>query len=126
MSAEYLTCNWHKRRHRRLQTPGVTPAAPRYDPMVLEAIRRLDDDRLPIAETCRRVGQFAAKLDLPRPSYVHLRRIVKAKRERARELEGVSEALVGEILSGRAPSLYTALARQREAEARARLRRTSS
>lgn len=124
MSAEYLTRNRHKRRHRRRQTPGVTPAAPRYDPMILEAIRRLDADHLPIAETCRRVGQFAAKLDLPRPSYVHLRRIVKAERLRAREIEGLFTDVLGDMLAGRSIRLGDALEQAREADARARLRRS--
>jgi len=62
----------------------VTSAAPRYDPRLIEAAAVLDDPDQPIAETCRRVGTFAEKLGLPRPSYVHLRRLILAERERKR------------------------------------------
>jgi len=101
----------------------VTASAPRYDPLILEAARRLDDDRLPIAETCRRVGQVAHRLGLPRPSYVHLRRIVKAERLRAREIEGVFAEVLGDALAGKSIRLGAALERAGEADARARLRR---
>jgi putative intracellular protease/amidase len=61
-------------------------AAPRYSPLILDWVRELDDPSEPIAETCRRVGERAEALGLSRPSYSHLRRIVR--RERAwRELE---------------------------------------
>lgn len=61
-------------------------AAPRYSPLIADWVRQLDDPDEPIAETCRRVGDRAEALALPRPSYSHLRRIVR--RERAwRELE---------------------------------------
>lgn len=46
-------------------------------------MRRLDDRHVPIAETCRRVGVVADALGVPRPSYVHLRRLLVAERERA-------------------------------------------
>ena len=59
----------------------VVPAAPRYDVRVLDALRALDDRAQPIAETCRRVATVAEALGLPRPSYVHMRRIVHAQRE---------------------------------------------
>ena len=39
-----------------------------------------------MAETCRRVGDAAEKLGLVRPSYVHLRRLIRAERLRRREL----------------------------------------
>lgn len=44
----------------------------------------LDDHTQPIAETCRQVGKVAERLGLVRPSYVHLRRLVLAERERER------------------------------------------
>ena len=59
----------------------TVPLAPRYDPRILEALRVLDDRRVPIAETCRRVGTAAERLGLTRPSYVHLRRILLAIRD---------------------------------------------
>ncbi len=55
--------------------------APRYDPRILEAVRALDDRAESIAEISRRVGVAAAQLGLPKPSYVHLRRYIVARRE---------------------------------------------
>ena len=61
-------------------------AAPRYSPLIVDWVRELDDPTEPIAETCRRVGDRAEALAIPRPSYSHLRRLVR--RERAwREIE---------------------------------------
>lgn len=60
--------------------------APRYSPLVVDWVRELDDPNEPIAETCRRVGDRAEALALPRPSYSHLRRVVVRER-RWRELE---------------------------------------
>jgi hypothetical protein len=60
----------------------VVASAPRYDPRLLEALGRLDDRNVPIAEVARRVGSVAAALGLPRPSYVHLRRLVLVERDR--------------------------------------------
>jgi hypothetical protein len=78
-------------------------AAPRYDARILDAIRRLDDRRHPIAETCRRVGTFAEGAGLTRPSYVHVRRIVIVQRERAREVGEARAALVAGLLAGLGP-----------------------
>jgi hypothetical protein len=88
-------------------------AAPRYDARILDAIRRLDDPRSPIAETCRQVGAFAVKAGLPRPSYVHVRRIVVAERERAREAADARAALVAGLLSGLGPIAAAHGGRQR-------------
>lgn len=60
-------------------------AAPRLDRRLLEAIVRLDDPALPIAELNRRLRESAAQLDIPRPSYECVRLLVHdARRERAR------------------------------------------
>jgi hypothetical protein len=55
--------------------------APRYDPRLVAALFDLDDRSLPIAEICRRVGDIASSMGIPRPSYVHVRRLVRAKRD---------------------------------------------
>jgi hypothetical protein len=55
--------------------------APRYDKRLVAALVDLDDRTVPIAETCRRVGDVAASMGVPRPSYVHVRRLVRAKRD---------------------------------------------
>jgi hypothetical protein len=53
--------------------------------MLHEALIRLDDPSLPIAETCRRVGEQADQLGLPRPSYERIRMLVhEARRMRDR------------------------------------------
>jgi hypothetical protein len=54
--------------------------APRLSPRLLEAIARLDDRALPIAEVCRRVGAEAERMGLPRPSYQRVRVLVHASR----------------------------------------------
>lgn len=55
--------------------------APRYNPQILDAVYALDDRSEPMAEIARRVGRVAAELGLPKPSYVHLRRYIRVKRE---------------------------------------------
>jgi len=55
-------------------------AAPRYDDRLVDAIGRLDRRDVPIAETCRRLGAFAERNGIPRPSYVHLRRLIVERR----------------------------------------------
>jgi hypothetical protein len=54
--------------------------APRYDVRILAAVRTLDDREEPMAEVARRVGHVARELGLPKPSYVHLRRYIRAYR----------------------------------------------
>jgi hypothetical protein len=54
--------------------------APRISPRLLEAMARLDDPRIPIAETCRRLGSEAERLRLPRPSYERVRVLIQALR----------------------------------------------
>ena len=100
-------------------------SAPRYDPRLLAALRTLDDERQPIAETCRRVGDAAERLGLTRPSYVHLRRIIKAERERRHALEEIKLDVLRDVLSGRAPRLDEILDGMRDAEGKAELRRRS-
>lgn len=55
--------------------------APRYDARIVDAVRALDDRTESMAEISRRVGIAAARLGLPKPSYVHLRRYIVAHRE---------------------------------------------
>jgi hypothetical protein len=59
-------------------------AATRITPVLYEALVRLDDPTVPIAETCRRVGARAEELAIPRPSYEHVRVLIKRERGRAR------------------------------------------
>jgi hypothetical protein len=94
----------------------VTASAPRYDRRLLAAIRRLDDEGRPIAETCRRVGEVAARLGVPRPSYVHIRRIVVAERQLKHERRELENQVAAALLAGRLPRAGAALERVREAE----------
>lgn len=71
----------------------MVPLAPRYDPLIVELVRSLDDRTEPIAETVRRVGEGAALLGLFKPSYSHLRRIVHRERNRADAARARREAV---------------------------------
>jgi hypothetical protein len=69
--------------------------APRISPRLLEALARLDDPRVPIAETCRRLGSEAERLRLPRPSYERVRVLAHAIRAARRQVRrGPSAASV--------------------------------
>jgi hypothetical protein len=59
----------------------MVACAPRYDSRIFVLVDALDDDDQPMAETCRRVGAAVVRLGLRRPSYVHLRRFIRAKRD---------------------------------------------
>ena len=93
----------------------MVPLAPRYDRRVIKALRRLDDPRQPIAETCRRVGQVAVRLGLTRPSYVHVRRLVLAERERRRTVRAAVDHVLGRLAARRSGGAYAVVAHQREA-----------
>ena len=54
----------------------MTSFAPRISPKLLEAVVRIDDRSVPIAETNRRVGREAGRLGLPQPSYQRIRELV--------------------------------------------------
>lgn len=75
-------------------------AAPRYDPRLVQALRWLDDRSVPIAETCRRIGVVAETLGVPRPSYVHLRRLVQAERARADDRAEVLDEMSRALFAG--------------------------
>jgi hypothetical protein len=80
----------------------MTMAAPRIPQRLLDAIERLDDRRLPFAETTRRVGAEAARLGLPRPSYEQIR--VHAHRaRRIRAQPSTAEVLLDVALRVRPP-----------------------
>jgi hypothetical protein len=49
-----------------------------------ELVAALDEDGAPAAATWRLVGETAANLGLPRPSYPHVRRLVRDERRRRR------------------------------------------
>ena len=86
----------------------MVPMAPRYDPRIRDAVLALDDERLPMAETCRRVGVVAERLGVPRPSYSHLRRVIReeralraADRERREQLRKIAGDVIFDLLRGK-------------------------
>ncbi len=54
----------------------MTTCAPRISERLLKALVRLDDRTVPIAETCRRLGDEADRARLTRPSYQRVRVLV--------------------------------------------------
>lgn len=78
-----------------------------------------------MAETCRRVGEEMSRLGLPRPSYVHLRRYLRAERERRRELRELGADVSAQLAGGLVPRPDLVLAQAREISLRTELRRRS-
>jgi hypothetical protein len=100
----------------------VVEIGPRYDVRIFEAVRALDDRREPMAEISRRVGAPAAGFGLPKPSYVHLRRVIRAHRaeedaERARrdEIRRILGDAYLDAMRGRVVNAYDVADRIREA-----------
>ena len=96
--------------------------APRYDPKIFQAVRALDDRSEPMAEISRRVGAAAAELGLPKPSYVHLRRLIVAHREeedaerrRREEIRRILGDVYLDMQRGRVVNAYDVADRIREA-----------
>jgi hypothetical protein len=91
----------------------VVEIAPRYDPRIREAVRALDDRREPMAEISRRVGATAARFGLPKPSYVHIRRLILAQRDeedaeqaRREEIRRILGDAYLDVLRGRIVDVY--------------------
>ena len=55
-------------------------SAPRIPNRLLDAIDRIDDGKLPLAEIARRVGAEADRLGLTRPSYERVRQLIHEAR----------------------------------------------
>jgi hypothetical protein len=71
----------------------MTSSAPRIDQRLLAAAADFDRPGRPIAETNRHVGDLAATLGLPRPSYEQIRAVVHAARN-GRRVYGWTDALL--------------------------------
>jgi hypothetical protein len=80
----------------------VPTIAPRISPRLVEAIVRFDDRSIPIAETCRRVGAEAERLQLTRPSYQRVRELVHQAR-RVRRGPTTASVLVDVAFRARPP-----------------------
>ena len=89
------------------------------DPRVAVLVSALHLDDVPVAQTWREVGSASERLGMRRPSYQHVRRLVRVERRR-RELERQGRAVLGKAAStlaaGRVPSAVFVLERLRELE----------
>ena len=87
------------------------------DPRLSALVAALDEENVPAAETCRRVGAAAEAIGLLRPSYGHVRRIVRVERRRQelrREARQVLSGAVQTSAAGLVPSVVLVLERLRE------------
>ena len=87
-------------------------------------VSALDADGVPMAETWRAVGRAAERVGLRRPSYQHVRRLVRIERRR-RELERQGREVWGDVArtlaAGRVPSAVFVLERLNAIERRTEL-----
>jgi hypothetical protein len=78
------------------------------DARINDLVCALDRDEQPAAETWRAVGEAAERLGLARPSYGHVRRLVRVERQlrhlRAEAREILTDAGVA-LLVGRVPNV---------------------
>jgi hypothetical protein len=83
----------------------------------VELVAVFDRDGVPAAETWRQLGQALERIGLSRPSYHHVRRLVRIERRR-RELRAEARELVadaaGRFAAGRVPNVVWTLERIRE------------
>ena len=87
------------------------------DPRISALVAALDEDGMPAAETCRRVGAAAEEIGLIRPSYQHVRRVVRVERRRRELRAEARKVLTGAVstsAAGLAPSVVLVLERLRE------------
>ena len=75
----------------------MTRFAPRLSHRLLAVIERESKRRVPIAETCRRVGVEAERMGLPRPSNEEVRRLVHRYR-RFRTLNPSTGSVVADVV----------------------------
>ncbi len=68
------------------------------------ALRVLDAFDMPYAEAWRLLRPVSARLDVPRPSYSSVRRIVIAERTRKRENAELLDLLLADLFTGRFPT----------------------
>ena len=89
-------------------------------PRLRELVAALDEDDTPVAATWRLVSETAANLGLPRPSYPHIRRLVRDERRRRRaraEIRDVIKEAASTIAGGRVPGFDYTLGRLLDAQA---------
>jgi hypothetical protein len=79
----------------------MVATSPRVDPRLVAAAFVVDDSNQPYAETCRRVGEIAQELGIPRPSYDTIRTLLRVERERKDEIRRLLQPIAGDVLVGR-------------------------
>ncbi len=80
--------------------------APRLSPRLLDAVVRLDDPSVPIAETYRRIAAEAERLGLRRPSYERIRVLVHESRRLRRRGPTTTSVLFDIALRARPPDAF--------------------
>ena len=87
------------------------------DPRIAVLVVELDRDEVSMAQTWRDVAGAAERLGMRRPSYQHVRRLVRIERRR-RQLEARGRAVLGRaattLAAGRVPSAVLVIERLRE------------
>ncbi len=76
---------------------------PRWEPVRPEFVRALQllaALDCPYAEAYRRLRPLAARLDVPRPSYKRVSRIMREERRRLSAQDAVLEEMLGDVLTG--------------------------
>jgi hypothetical protein len=84
---------------------AVLAFAPRFSPRLIDAIVRLDDRMIPIAEVNRRVGEEAERLGLRRLSYQRVRVLVHQLR-RVRKQPTTAAVLFEVAVRARPPEAF--------------------
>jgi hypothetical protein len=87
------------------------------DPRIAVLVGALDREGAPAAQTWREVGAAAERLGLARPSYAHVRRLVRVERLRRAVREDYRDELrqvFSANAAGRVPSAVLTLERLRE------------
>ena len=76
---------------------------PRWEPVQPEFVRALQllaALDCPYAEAYRRLRPLASRLDVPRPSYKRVTRIMREERRRIAARDAVLDEVLGDILTG--------------------------
>lgn len=76
---------------------------PPVHPEFVRALRILDAFGMPYAESLRMLVPVAVRLELPRPSYSTVRRILIAERARKQRNADDLDRLLGDLFAGRSP-----------------------
>jgi len=82
---------------------SILPLVPRWEPVRPEFVRALHllaALDCPYAEAYRRLRPLASRLDVPRPSYKRVSRIMREERRRIAARDAVVEDVLSDMLAG--------------------------